>query len=521
MMALFEPVSPSEELHEASIHSRQNVTDRLFHAIATEIRRWLPFLPTGLQQFPSWRQQPQVEQKKSKARSVDIQSERRVGAWCSPDLRKSDEDKVSVVSCPTNGSSKDRLKNDVNPGMVVYVFPKGEFNVAESDTSLETIDGAYGVGENGMEDDRGTSAIHGTRCLLEMGQQYDNEEQVLQYTLLQKEPVELGMADVHRQDFAYQPVALTIDDGSSSKTAHTSDGISYYGHELEARVKPGTSGSTVMPVEMPIQQQLPWTEGEYDRQVSFRWWSWVTQFVPSRENYLADEKSLASSGSAISDSSSYHDNVIYEKEGDRPFAGGSHGEIWRARRRCPINDLHTRQRETTGPHSSNQSQSLSCDDGKDLIVKRLKIEYGYAVLEAGLREVYFGELLAREVESSNLFTKYVDHFFRAGSKGQIESEMLGTDFLNARTCLRLLLTFTVQKVRLSYGLYLRMPVHHCGHFCTLPYLLVDMLCSRTAPSGGDFEGALQQMLNRISRTSNIKKMIHRVLREILQKAESY
>jgi len=47
--------------------------------------------------------------------------------------------------------------------------------------------------------------------------------------------------------------------------------------------------------------------------------------------------------------------------------------------------------------------------------------------------VYFGELLAREVESSNLFTTYVDHFFREGAKGQIE---LWIVFENAGPSLR-------------------------------------------------------------------------------------
>lgn len=40
----------------------------------------------------------------------------------------------------------------------------------------------------------------------------------------------------------------------------------------------------------------------------------------------------------------------------------------------------------------------------------LPMLYRYPILEAGLREVYFGELLGREAESSNMFTTYVSHF---------------------------------------------------------------------------------------------------------------
>ena len=82
---------------------------------------------------------------------------------------------------------------------------------------------------------------------------------------------------------------------------------------------------------------------------------------------------------------------------------------------------------------ATRNTTATCDEERDLIVKRLKIEYGFFVLEAGLREVYFGELLAREVESSSLFTTYVDHFFREGRSGQVE---LWIVFENAGPSLR-------------------------------------------------------------------------------------
>lgn len=89
---------------------------------------------------------------------------------------------------------------------------------------------------------------------------------------------------------------------------------------------------------------------------------------------------------------------------DRAFAGGSHGEIWRGHRNCKI-----------------PSESSSC--GKKLVFKRLRIEKGYKLLEAGLREVYFGKVLAYIEKNNNsegsYFTRYVDHFFRQQS-GTVE-----------------------------------------------------------------------------------------------------
>jgi len=85
----------------------------------------------------------------------------------------------------------------------------------------------------------------------------------------------------------------------------------------------------------------------------------------------------------------------YTKMGERAFAGGAQGEVWRARRKCPKEDvLH------------------KCDESQKLIMKRLKLENGNEFLEGGLREVFFGGLLAQHQNSSELFTQYIDHFFR-------------------------------------------------------------------------------------------------------------
>ena len=410
-------------------------------------------------------------------KNIDIQSKRRVGAWCPPDSStstdESDVDRTnskaetmdkSVVPCSHEESSESIKSssdsctaiesghintNDVQPGMVVYVFPQGvNYQKDESmhpsvasqssvttTTSLERLKPDTDEGHNMMSDDAGSNdkaSILGTRCLHEMGQHYDDNELVVQYTLLEQEPVELGNVDVHRKDFAYQPVVLTIADVNEKSSSQD--------HELETRIKPG--GEMIEKVVTLPSPQSSWSDHGGDQQVSYRWFSWVShisQMLHKGKTYNHDgddgrglvnpndgipESSGSHSYNYHGEQSSYQSN-IYEEDGTSAFAGGSHGEIWKARRRCPAN--------VGGDNFTSGKASSRCDDGKDLIVKRLKIEYGYAILEAGLREVYFGELLAREAESSSLFTNYIDHFFREGAKGQIE---LWIVFENAGPSLR-------------------------------------------------------------------------------------
>ena len=89
------------------------------------------------------------------------------------------------------------------------------------------------------------------------------------------------------------------------------------------------------------------------------------------------------------------------KMNDEAFAGGSHGEIWRGRRKCVF----------TEPLRGNCSE-------ESLIFKRLKVEKGFRALEAGLREIHFGTLLRQlPIESNGLFTQYIEHFF--GNDGEL------------------------------------------------------------------------------------------------------
>ena len=92
----------------------------------------------------------------------------------------------------------------------------------------------------------------------------------------------------------------------------------------------------------------------------------------------------------------YHGEDHYNLFG--AFAGGSHGEVWRGKRLC-----------TSTTHAD-------CDEA--LIFKKLRVDHGYRILEAGLREVYFGTwLTTHEGSMPRLYTKYVDHFFREAAEG--------------------------------------------------------------------------------------------------------
>ncbi|OQS06191.1 phosphatase 1L [Thraustotheca clavata] len=71
----------------------------------------------------------------------------------------------------------------------------------------------------------------------------------------------------------------------------------------------------------------------------------------------------------------------------KKFAGGSHGEVWRAVR-------------------------IECHDGRDkeqpFILKRVFAELGENILQSGLREAHFGSLLQGQPH----ITRFVEHFYR-------------------------------------------------------------------------------------------------------------
>lgn len=175
----------------------------------------------------------------------------------------------------------------------------------------------------------------------------EESSSVSMYELLEPVQLDLGVVPEHFFDYAYMPVAV------SGQGENTKDRSMDRDNSVSVKSK-----SEIQPV------------------LSSLWWQWWFMV-------------LGSSGRKP------QQNTQYERVGKRAFAGGSHGEVWRGRRRC-----------------DGTKQEQHCDEKTPLILKRLKVEHGLAVLEAGLREVYIGNLLAREVDAKSHFTVYVDHFFR-------------------------------------------------------------------------------------------------------------
>lgn len=110
----------------------------------------------------------------------------------------------------------------------------------------------------------------------------------------------------------------------------------------------------------------------------------------------------------------WDDNYFYEDDyqrmGDQAFAGGSNGDVWKAKRRC-----HQLAYTMEYYHQHPRAETSGfCDESQIFVMKRIKVGTSYKLLEAGLREIYFGTALSKRSESIHLFTNYVDHFFHRG-----------------------------------------------------------------------------------------------------------
>ena len=182
--------------------------------------------------------------------------------------------------------------------------------------------------------------LYGRICSV-VGNEYQHDDLSIEVSYQLEEPLhlELGTTVKHAADFAYVPVITA----GTEPIRITED--AYGGHQPEQNEDESLEGR-------PLSEWWQWW---------IPWWKWDGSQDHSQQYRMHSS-----------------------------FAGGSHGEVWRGRRKC-------RRR-----HSTYCTESL--------IFKRLKIENGYRVLEAGLREIYFGSLLA--AEPVELFTEYVDHFFR-------------------------------------------------------------------------------------------------------------
>ena len=379
----------------------------------------------------------------NKVSIVNMNNVKKIGALCSPEITDADAesesedyaslDDESLVLCELDSAQTTSLDDcrvpddimfetsideddEIQAGMIVYVLPSNEIledpnnlqGEGISDTSISTFREDDGLDMNAQ--------LASPRCIVEMDRRFEANGDVDQYALIRRELHELGNVDVHRKDFAYHPVVLNKPGHYNHQDWYMDR---YNGDELETKISPESEQIEVLSTYDPGYFT---SEPETDQQVSFRWWSWIDHFNQFFRNENSGsggvdrafyDSNAIGPGSNHGEQTAYGEN-LYEEQGQRAFAGGSHGEIWKARRRCT-------------------AKSIGCDDKKEYIVKRLKIELGYSVLEAGLREVYFGELLGRAAESSNLVTHYVDHFFRKGKKGQIE---LWIVFENAGPSLR-------------------------------------------------------------------------------------
>jgi hypothetical protein len=174
--------------------------------------------------------------------------------------------------------------------------------------------------------------------------------QVAYYELLTPLHLELGGKVQHVEDYAYSPVVTVVAQPISINV------------ELES--------SADMLEETPSPRR--------------GWWQW---WIPWK---------------TLRDRSAKFNSFKY-KMNDEAFAGGSHGEVWRGRRRC-VKQQHSSAKE-------------GCTEDP-LVFKRLKVESGFRTLEAGLREVHFGNLLLQLSQDPRaLFTQYIEHFF--GDDGEL------------------------------------------------------------------------------------------------------
>ena len=250
------------------------------------------------------------------------------------------------------------------PNMVLQVITSSEMKNFETEDS---------------SDPEATSQGEIPCCLIDVSDAEINNEEgkrfLSSYQLLEQVYGQLGLIDVHRIDYAYKPVL------SSS------------------RMNKGIVSSTdtfKSPQLQPNSQQ---------------------QSQKRRREWIFSKFGYGSG--------SEHFDNDYQRMDDHAFAGGSQGEVWRARKRCNQIQLRKNQNDQgtdTDPDShfenasnnnrQRSSEYSSCDEKKRLIMKRLKVENGFKLLEAGLREVYFGDLLLSSINNEPaLFTKYVDHFF--------------------------------------------------------------------------------------------------------------
>jgi hypothetical protein len=217
------------------------------------------------------------------------------------------------------------------------------------------------------------------------------------YALEEPMLLELGVVPRHYVDFAYTPVmsrewsGMGRDNNPPNAACNNRLGNGMVdcsdhrkNHQSEAQQPTGDeSTSGVQIVHGPSDKVLVPSNTAHAPPLS-SWWQW---WFPFTSSWWQPHGTT---------------NGDYEM-GKSAFAGGSHGEVWRGRRIC-----------TRPTFLSRGRKDLDCDDKQPLVLKKLRVERGYRLLEAGLREVYFGNLIRKQIDEQrqDFFTVYVDHFFR-------------------------------------------------------------------------------------------------------------
>ncbi|KAG7346445.1 serine/threonine protein kinase [Nitzschia inconspicua] len=297
------------------------------------------------------------------------------------------------------------VEENCHPGMTLHVFRRveKEDNFYSEETCTESRTATSLIDPREEDPPRARSTV-----------------EILERSYMLQEPVqlELGVIPRHYLDFAYNPV-LGREDQQSQNIYDTSnlediDGSIHAVGEDETATKTsqgsagkyellcrkhsngkGEVGATAVEKQKPSDLVIASPEGEsvlFSSSFS-SWWKW---WFPHASTWWKSQ------GSTQSDF----------QMGKSPFAGGSHGEVWRGRRVCR-KESEVKFAAFMRFHPDSEEED-GCDDRQPVVLKRLKISRGYKLLEAGLREVYFGNLIHKQLEEQqqNLYTKYVDHFFR-------------------------------------------------------------------------------------------------------------
>lgn len=206
------------------------------------------------------------------------------------------------------------------------------------------------------------------------------------YELLEPMELELGIMSRYAMDYAYRPVLI------SSHTSTTTT----------------TSIEPVTPLPISDRQRIDHhniNNAIEDPALRAIWQWWLPSWKAQRQRQSPPPQQPRQQDYPSNQHEEADDFAQYDMN-DRAFAGGSHGEVWRGRKHC------------TPDHQPRQpilQQDILGDATctHPLVLKRIKVGSNLPLLEAGLREIYFGGVITGMGEEKyHSFTHYVDHFFR-------------------------------------------------------------------------------------------------------------